>query len=54
MKFEAQLDSSNTKLGLAQEIETLDELEFLEYDRDNFQELGMLMDNMDFEESYEN
>ena len=54
IQFEAQLDSSNTKLGLPQEIETLDELQYFEYDKDNYAEFGMLIDNMDFEESYEN
>ena len=54
MKFESTLDSNNTKLGLPQEIETLDEMQYFEYDKDNYAEFGMLIDNMDFEESYEN
>ena len=54
MKFEATLDNNNTKLGLPQEVETLDELEYMEYDTDNYAELGMILDNMDFEENYEN
>ena len=36
MKFEATLDNNNTKLGLPQEVETLDEIEFLEYDSQNY------------------
>lgn len=47
MKFEATLDNNNTKLGLPQEVETLEELEYMEYDADNYQEFGMLMDNME-------
>jgi len=47
MKYTTKLDSSNTKLGLPQEIETLEELEYMEYDRQNYQELGMLLDNME-------
>jgi len=54
MKFEATLDGNITKLGLPQSVETLDELVYMEYDSENYQELGMLLDNMDFEESYEN
>ena len=54
MKYTIKLDSNNTKLGLPQEIETLDEIEYMEFDTDNYAELGMILDNMDFEESYEN
>ena len=52
MKYTIKLDNNNTKLGLPQEIETLEELEYMEYDRQNYQELGMLLDNMeDLDES---
>ena len=54
MKYTTTLDSNNTKLGLPQEVETLAELQYFEYDKDNYAEFGMLIDNMDFEESYEN
>lgn len=47
MKFESTLGSNSTKLGLPQEVETLEELEYMEYDADNYQEFGMLMDNME-------
>lgn len=47
MKYTTTLDSNSTKLGLPQEIETLEELEYMEYDADNYQEFGMLMDNME-------
>jgi hypothetical protein len=47
MKYTTTLDSNTTKLGLPQEIETLDELECMEYDSQNFQELGMIIDNME-------
>ena len=47
MKFESTLDNNNTKLGLPQEIETLDEIEFLEYDSQNYAEFGMLIDCME-------
>ena len=54
MKYTIKLDSNNTKLGLPQEIETLEELEFLEYDSQNYAEFGMLIDCMEFsdENSY--
>ena len=54
MKYTTTLDNDNTKLGLPQAIPTLDELEYMEYDTDNYAELGMILDNMDFEENYEN
>ena len=54
MKFEATLGNSSTKLGLPQSVETLAEVEYMEFDKDNYAELGMILDNMDFEESYEN
>ena len=54
MKFEYTLDSNTTKLGLPQAVETLEELDYMEYNKENYAELGMLIDNMDFEESYEN
>ena len=47
MKYTTTLDSNNTKLGLPQEVETLAELEYMEFDSQNFQELGMLLDNME-------
>lgn len=47
MKYTTTLDSNTTKLGLPQEIETLDELECMEYDSQNFQELGMIIDNIE-------
>ena len=54
MKYTTALDNNSTKLGLPQEVETLDELQYSEYDKDNYAEFGMLIDNMDFEESYDN
>ena len=54
MKYTIKLDSNNTKLGLPQEIETLEELEYMEYDNNNYQELGMLLDNMESICDYEN
>lgn len=47
MKYEATLCNSSTKLGLPQEIETLEELEYMEYNKDNYQEFGMLIDCME-------
>jgi len=47
MKFEATLDTNSTKLGLPQEVETLDELQYFEYDKDNYAEFGMILDNME-------
>lgn len=54
MKFEVTLDSNTTKIGLPQSVETLEELDYMEFDTDNYAELGMIIDNMYFEESYEN
>jgi len=54
MKYTITLDGNNTKLGLPQEIETLDELQYFEYDKDNYAEFGMLMDNMEDLDDYEN
>lgn len=54
MKYTIKLDSNNTKLGLPQEIETLEELEYMEYDRENFQELGMILNCMESICDYEN
>ena len=54
MKYTTALDNNSTKLGLPQAVETLDELQYFEYDTDNYAELGMILDNMVFEESYEN
>ena len=53
MKYTTKLDNNNTKLGLPQEVETLDELQYFEYTKDNYQELGMLMDNMEDLDVYE-
>lgn len=47
MKYTTTLDNNNTKLGLPQEIETLEELEYMEYNKDNYQEFGMILDNME-------
>jgi hypothetical protein len=47
MKYTTTLDNDNTKLGLPQSIPTLDELQYMEYDSQNFQELGMIIDNME-------
>lgn len=47
MKFEATLDNNSTKLGLPQEIETLEELEYMEYDNQNYAEFGMIIDNIE-------
>ena len=47
MKFEATLGDNNTKLGLPQDIPTLEELEYMEYNKDNYQEFGMLIDCME-------
>ena len=47
MKFETKLDNNNTKLGLPQANEILEELDYMEFDSQNFQELGMLLDNME-------
>ncbi len=54
MKYTTKLDNNNTKLGLPQEVETLDELEYMEYDNQNFQELGVIIDNMECTCDYEN
>lgn len=47
MKYTTTLDSNSTKLGLPQEVETLEELEYMEYDNQNYAELGMILDNME-------
>ena len=54
MKFEATLDNNNTKLGLPQEVETLEELDYMEYNKENYAELGMIIDNMESVCDYEN
>lgn len=54
MKYTTTLDNYSTKLGLPQEIETLEELEYMEYDRENFQELGMILNCMEGICDYEN
>lgn len=47
MKYESTLGNNTTKLGLPQAVETLEELEYMEYDKDNYAELGMILDNME-------
>lgn len=53
MKFEVTLGDNNTKLGLPQANEILEELDYMEYDSQNYQELGMLLDNMEDLNYYE-
>ena len=47
MKFEYTLDNNNTKLGLPQEVETLDEIAYMQPNTDPYQEFGMLIDCME-------
>lgn len=47
MKFESTLGSNSTKLGLPQAVETLEELDYMEYNKENYAELGMIIDNME-------
>jgi len=47
MKYTTKLDNSNTKLGLPQSVETLEELDYMEFDTDNYAEFGMILDNME-------
>lgn len=54
LQYTTKLDGNSTKLGLPQAVETLDELQYFEYDKDNYAEFGMLMDNMEDLDDYEN
>ena len=47
MKYEHTLTENNTKLGLPQPLEILDEIEYMEFDKENYQEWGMFTDNME-------
>ena len=41
------LSKDNTKLGLPQPLEILDEIEYMEFDKEIYQECGMFTDNME-------
>lgn len=54
MKYTTTLDNYSTKLGLPQAVETLEELDYMEYNKENYAELGMLIDCMEDLYDYEN
>lgn len=47
MKYTIKLYNNSTKLGLPQAVETLEELDYMEYNKENYAELGMIIDNME-------